>query len=565
MNHAPRAARASNDSGDPAADGGVACGGNANVARFLAQRARSDPGGLGVAAWERDRFESWTWSELEQAAAAVAAGLSRAGVRELDRVCVFVRPSRVWLALVQALFSLGAVPVLIDPGMGRAALLRCVRHIRPRVLIAVPAVHFARWIFRDAFASVELSFSAQTLVRRRGIEAFLNGPARAITPLPRRGDQTAAILFTSGSTGPAKGVVYTHGMFNAQVEQLDALYRFRDGGADLCCFPLFALFGAAFGIASVFPKIDFARPASCDPARIVDAIDRYQTRSSFGSPAIWRRVVPWCEERGRGLGSLTKLMIAGAPVEATLVARARARLPEGGEVFTPYGATEALPVAQVPGRDLIGELARGQAQGGGTCVGFPAPGVEIALCRVTDAGIDRFEPALRVPDGEVGEICVRGENVTAEYAFDEQATSLAKIRDDAGFWHRMGDLGRFDADGRLWFLGRKSQRLETAAGMVCPVPFENVFERHPAIGRCALIGVGPRGSERPVLVVERRSRRTNTPEGTLARELPTWPQAEVLPARLDAVLFRDELPVDPRHQAKIDRNALKAWAEERRR
>lgn len=571
MNHAPRAALAPNGFGEPAASAAIGTGGahaadgdrNANVARFLSQRARSEPKALGVAAWEKQRFEEWSWSQLEQAAAAIASGLARGGVREGDRVCVFVRPSRIWLALVHALFSLGAVPVLIDPGMGRAALLRCIRHVRPRVLIAVPAVHVARRIWRAAFASVELSFWAQAAWPLRGIEAFLDEPARALSPLPRRGEDRAAILFTSGSTGPAKGVVYTHGMFNAQVEQLEALYRFREGGADLCCFPLFALFGAAFGIASVFPRLDYARPASCDPAGIVDAIDRYRTRSSFGSPAIWRRVVPWCEARGRGLGSLAKLMIAGAPVEATLVARARALLSEGGEVFTPYGATEALPVAQVPGRELIGELAQGQARGEGTCVGLPAPGVEIALCRVVDGALARFEPALRLPEGEVGEICVRGENVTAEYAFDEQATALAKLRDETGFWHRMGDLGRLDREGRLWFLGRKSQRLETATGMVCPVPFENVFERHPAIGRCALIGVGARGEERPVLVVERRSMRAATPESTLARELAAWTAAEVLPARIADVLFVDELPVDPRHQAKIDRNALKAWAEER--
>ncbi|HUR27788.1 MAG TPA: fatty acid CoA ligase family protein [Planctomycetota bacterium] len=541
---------------------------DASVARYLRERAERTPDALAAAAPRDGDFETWTCRELLAKSRSIAAGLAELGLAPNDRVCVFVRPGLLWLALVHALFQLGAVVVLIDPGMGRRGMLASIARVRPRGLIAVAPVHLARWMNASAFESVEIALTAgrPSLPGVPTLEEILERGRGEFAMLERSARDPAAILFTSGSTGPAKGVLYEHGMFDAQVRMLRELYDFAPGSVDLACFPLFALFGAALDMASVFPHIDFAQPARCDPARIVQAVERFQTRSSFGSPAIWRRVIPWCEARGVRLDSLRSLMIAGAPVEADLVRRTKAVIGAGGEVFTPYGATEALPVAHVEGALLATTLAERAARGEGTCVGRAVPGVELRLIRIGDAPIELWREELLVARGEPGEICVRGANVTREYAFDSEATALAKIADGATTWHRMGDVGQIDDDGRLWFLGRKSQRIETERGLLFPVPWENVAELHPRVGRAALVGAGPRGREIPVLIVE-------TTSGRLPRFLKARAQmaeeivnsiAELQPlARPERVLFKTSFPLDVRHQAKIDRGALKAWAEER--
>lgn len=541
---------------------------NANVARFVAQRAQLMPDALAVAAPRIGGFETWNWHELDSKSNNVAAGLARLGVRPTDRVCVFVRPGLAWLALVHGLFKLGAVVVLIDPGMGRRGVFASIERIQPRVLIAVAALHVARWLNADVFKSVEIALTAgrPEMLGKPALEDWLEGNHSEFSAIERSPRDEAAILFTSGSTGPAKGVVYEHGMFNAQVRMLRELYEFVPGSADLACFPLFALYGAALEIASVFPDMNFAQPARCDPARIVQAIEHFKARTSFGSPAIWRRVIPWCEASGQRLDSLHQLMIAGAPVEADLVRRARGLIAPSGEVFTPYGATEALPVAHVEGRLLATTLAQRSARGEGTCVGVAAPGLEVRLIKISDAPIESWSAQLEVAAGEAGEICVLGENVTREYKFEVDATALAKIADGATFWHRMGDIGRFDADGRLWFFGRKSHRIETSKGTMFPVPWENVCELHPRVGRCALVGAGAHGHEVPVLIVETVSGRVprflKDREKLAAEILRTLEPLRPL-APIERVLFKTSFPLDVRHQAKIDRSALKTWAEER--
>jgi acyl-CoA synthetase (AMP-forming)/AMP-acid ligase II len=266
---------------------------------------------------------------------------------------------------------------------------------------------------------------------------------------------------------------------------------------------------------------------------------------TFGSPAIWRRVVPWCVTRGVRLPALERALIAGASVEPALVEGFRALLSPRADVHTPYGATEALPVSSLSGAEITGRL-RARIEGGhGTCVGRAAPGVEISVVET---------------EGRLGEICVRGAAVTREYADDPGATAAAKIVEGTRFWHRMGDIGYFDAEGLLWFCGRKSQRLVTAAGTFLPVPTESLYDRHPKVRRSALVGVGAPGAEEPVLVVEGPAREPS--------ELTSFANANVAPAlpcplpRVERVLFRDSLPVDARHNAKIRREELKRWAEE---
>jgi len=188
------------------------------------------------------------------------------------------------------------------------------------------------------------------------------------------------------------------------------------------------------------------------------------------------------------------------------------------------------------------------------------------VIHVTDDAIETWSDELAVVPGEPGELVVRGENVTREYAFEPEHTAAAKIRDGDTLWHRMGDVVRIDAEGCIWFLCRKSQRVETAQGPLYPVAVENIFDLHPAIQKSALVGLGARGAERPCLIVCPKPDiwlKSAHSRGDLIQNILRLGQANPISARVEVVLLRKSLPVDVRHNAKIDRGALKLWAQER--
>lgn len=543
-----------------------------NIASLLPEQAARAPQQPAVRVARgrgaRFRLEGVSYAELEARSSRVARALRERGLSPGDRACLFVRPGVELIALSFALLKAGVVPVLIDPGMGRRNLLRCVERMQPRAFLGIPLAHAIRRVFPRAFRSVEHSVVVGGRWPLSGValEELLRGVDDAPYVEDTGRDDEAAILFTSGSTGPPKGVIYTHGNFLAQVLALKRLYDFAPGEVDAACFPLFALFSPGLELSCVFPELDPSRPASCDPARIVEALARSEATSTFGSPAIWRRVVPWCVEHGVRLPHLRRVLIAGAPVPPALVEGFHRVLVGDADVHTPYGATESLPVSSISGREIL-ELHRARRGSlAGTCVGRPAPGVELEVMRITDEPVERWSEELRVAPGEPGELVVRGPVVTRGYKFQEDPTRAAKLDAGPAVRHRIGDVVRVDAEGRLWFQGRKSHRLETEAGLVMPVPVEVVFNELEGVHRTALVGVGERGRQRAVLVVEcepgarprgarRRAELVRRLEARAA-EVPDLPP-------IAAYLFHPGFPVDVRHNAKIHREELARWAEER--
>ncbi len=518
-----------------------------NIARHLPAQASARPDQPAVIAGER----RVSFRELDQLSDRYAHALHAAGIRRGERTLLMVKAGVDLIAVTYAMMKAGVVPVLIDPGMGVKAFLRCVKDLAPTAMVGIPLAHALRVAFPGSFASV----TKHVTVGRRW---FWGGPTLAGlatngAPFPiaetADGDE-AAVLFTSGSTGPAKGVVYTHGMFEAQVVALLDTYGFRPGEVDCAAFPLFSLFDGALGMTSVIPDLNPSKPGTCDPAKVVAAIRDNHCTTAFGSPAIWRRVAPWCIANGVKLPELQRVLIAGAPVPPLLVEQLHQVI--GGDVETPYGATESLPVANITGREIVGETAAKTLAGAGTCVGRPAAHIDVRIIRITDAPIPEWSVELVVPDGEVGEICVKGPVVTHTYANRPEATAGAKIRQGDATWHRIGDLGYRDESGRIWFCGRKAERVRTTSGELYTDRVEGVTNGYAGPGRrTALVGVGEPGEQRPVLIVEGK------PDDALAKRL----QAKA--PMVEAVLFYDAFPVDVRHNAKIHRHTLAAWAAER--
>lgn len=535
-----------------------------NVADLVRAQARRAPEQAALIEPAGTRWRVTTFAQLERRIDLLAHATRRAGVQRGDRVLVFVRPGAEWAALLFALMRVGAVPALIDPAMGRAGVLACVERIAPRGFVGTTVACALTLVFARAFRSVAVSLTTDRFPLGATPLHYLVDDAEGVfEPAPTFSDDPAAILFTSGSTGPAKGVVYTHGMCCAQTAALRDLYGMREGEVDVACFAPFALFGPALGLITVLPRIDFSHPARAEPEEVVRAIQEHRAVQCFGSPAIWRRVAPWCARRGVQLDGLKRLMIAGAPVPPSLVEECRVMAPSG-DVHTPYGATEALPVSSASGREIL-DARELTARGAGNFVGRPAPNCEVRVIAISDEPIALWSDELLVKPGELGELVVSGPQVTREYAFEPKHTAAAKIRDGARTWHRMGDLVRIDQSGAIWFQGRKSHRLETEHGMFGPVGVENVLRSHVALARCALVGVGERGREQPVLVVEPHPEMWPADQAArnlLASEIRAAGSSHPLGARLEHVLFRRALPVDVRHNAKIDRGELKRWAQE---
>ncbi len=505
-----------------------------------------------------------TFAELEARSNRYANGLASVGIARGMRAVVMVRPGIEFVGLIFALFKVGAVPVLIDPGMGVRRMLDCIRMVDVHAFIGIPLAQMMRVLCRRPFRTVQ---SVVTVGRRwcwggRTLDELERGGSDEFAAAETSPHEVAAILFTSGSTGPAKGVVYEHGMFDAQVQAIQTNYGIEPGEIDLPTFPLFALFNPAMGMTSVILEMDPSRPAKVDPATVVAAIRDHNVTNTFGSPAIWNRVGAYCVAEGIQLPSLRRILIAGAPVPCRVIEELRSVLSRGADVYTPYGATESLPVSSISGRELVTECGGQSRAGAGTCVGKPLPGIDLRFIGITDEAIDEWSDDLLVTDGEPGEIVVSGPVVTKEYFGQKDATALAKIKDGDRVWHRIGDIGYRDQLGRIWFCGRKSHRVVTENGTMYSVRCEAIFNEHPDVRRSALVGVGPRGTQTPVIVIEPKPNRFPSRSRATAfrEELLQLSGANEMTRCIDHVLFHRALPVDVRHNAKINREALAVWA-----
>ena len=538
----------------------------ANVAEHLPRMARAQPHAAAIVLARNGA--KITYEELDRESDRLARGLSRSGIGKGTRAVLMVTPSLELFSLTFALFKAGAIPVMVDPGMGVASLGECLDRARPTAFIGIPRAHAARAVLGWAKRHLEtLVTVGPTWLRPWGglslddVRARGEGGGAALEPVSH--EDLAAILFTSGSTGVPKGAVYRHGNFVAQVEAIREMYGIRAGEIDLPTFPLFALFDPALGMTTIVPDMDASRPARVSPPNIVRPILEHGVTNMFGSPALLDTVARWAVPRGVRLPSLRRVISAGAPVSPRVMSEFAKLLPEGCEIHTPYGATESLPIATIASGEVLGETRARTDAGDGICVGRVVPSAHLEVIRISDEPIARWDDSLRVEAGEVGELVVRGPQVTREYFDDEQKTRLAKIAtSDGAVCHRVGDVGWVDPKGRVWFCGRKSHRVITKERVLFTERVEGPFNAHPSVRRTALVGVPQGGETVAVLCVELRPFRGRPAhvKARIERELREIAEKNEETRLVRAFLFHPGFPVDVRHNAKIRREDLAPWA-----
>ena len=545
------------------------------------------------------RYITQTYKELNQSSAQCALGLKRLleplGITKGDRVLVMVRPGPELFTLTFGLFKAGLVPVLIDPGMDKKALKSCINHASPSVFVGIGIAHWARrllgWGRHSIRCTIGVGFGCMTrLTLNRILQAGQDAKDEYIAATHPTDD--AAILFTSGSTGTPKGAQYQHRHFMAQVDLLKQTYTFEKGTFDVPTFPLFALFDPALGMSAVFPKMDFSAPAKANPEELFTVIDDFKAGHLFCSPALLRKVAQALPLPSSSspftprLPTLKRVISAGAPVPPVEMSRFKAHLHPQGEIYTPYGATESLPICSISCSEVLEHGEKGEKQGFGVCVGKVVDGVSVKVIPITDDPLESWDLPLLNQDHSalsplypssspetqsrrIGELVVYGPSTTQGYFKRPQGNQLSKIQGAPPhvpplpyqtLSHRMGDLGYIDEQGYVWLCGRKSHRVEWQERTYFPLCVEGIFNHCPFIQRSAL----SYNQQGPVLWVILDPQSTQGQEwSSIEKELLNWANTSPITEGITQFYTLKSFPVDTRHNAKIKREILTQWAHNR--
>ncbi len=511
------------------------------------------------------RYTQLNYKELGALVTKYERGLTELGLQAGDRVLMLVQPGVEFLALSYAVMGRAAIPVYLDPGMGRDNIFRAIADIEPDVFIGSPKAHLLRYLKPKLFPKLRFSICANQWLAlgkaHLGVLKKFSATPLGLAPAP----DTAMIAFTSGGTGTPKGVVFSQEMVAEQLRIFSDDFGLRAGQRDLPLLPIFSLFNLALGICSVFPPLDTSKPLALDPARIVRIIDDLAITNSFGSPTLWQKISEYCTRTRSTLPSVERVFMAGAPVPLATLQRVRESLPKC-EAYTPYGATEALPVTLVSATSILGaSVVRAVSGETGTFVGKPVSGIALRVIQSSAEPISEISRTSTLAPGEIGEIIVRGKNVSRAYLNRPEANQRAKISDGDGFWHRMGDMGYLDAEGNLYFCGRQMHVVTFAGKPLYSVPIERIFNQHPKIRRAALVNYTNGAGALPAIVVEPYPQHWPTSDESremLRRELRDLAKSNSLTSQIEKIFFHPSFPVDARHNAKIFRDKLGQMASE---
>lgn len=510
----------------------------------------------------RRSYDHYTFAWLDGKSDNYARGFMSAGISRGTKTIVMVRPGIDFIAITFGLFKVGAIPVFVDPGMGIRRMLHCFSETGAQAFIGIPVAHVVRVLGWGYFRSLK---SWITVGRRwfwggYTLEDMDVHGKKEFGIVENDPDELAAISFTTGSTGPAKGVVYTWKNMEAMLRQIKE--RFHPGPDDIDCptFPLFALFDVAAGCTALLPDMDPQKPALVNPDNIIEAVRDYGVTMMFASPALLNRVGRYCRDRNITLPSLRTVISGGAPVSDPIIRCFKSVMDDEGELYATYGATECLPISSIGSRDLLApDMASMISSGMGTCVGLPC-GLDVKIIGITDLPVDVLTGDIVVQGRGVGEIIISGDHVSPCYYQKPDADALAKIHEGGKTWHRTGDLGWIDDEGRIWLCGRKKHRVITQRETLYTIPCEAVFNTHPTVFRSALVGIPRNGYQKPVICIElEKAHRDMSPE-KLESELLEMARQNEMTKNIDTILFHPSFPVDIRHNAKIFREKLALWA-----
>ncbi|PKF63817.1 peptide synthase [Psychromonas sp. psych-6C06] len=543
----------------------------ANLCRHLVDAASQFPTSLAVAV-QKKQFSKLTYQEMDfaqlhQNSDNIAYALNQYGLKAGDKAVLMVTPSLDFFSLTFALFKAGIIPILVDPGMGTKNLKQCFIEAKPDAFIGIPKAHLARRLFSWGSETIKhnITVAGSGLWGGASLNSLLKKypTTESFEMIMSSENQLAAILFTSGSTGSPKGVAYSHAMFEAQISVLKNDYQIQHGERDLATFPLFSLFGPALGMASIVPEMDASKPITANPDYLFAAIKKYQCSNLFANPALIEVLGDAGNKKGIKLNTLQRVISAGAPATLPSLKKFSKLLNKGVDILNSYGATESLPISKIASSDLL-KTETITDTGGGICVGQAVENTDIAIIEINEETISKWHQELAIPAYQIGEIVVKGPQVSQRYYERDNATLAAKIHHGDTVHHRMGDLGYLDEHNRLWMCGRKAHRVETLYQGKPTTYFsicsERIFNTHPAVKRSALVGVDLAQERTAIICIELNEKQTES-SLKLFNELRFIADKHEHTQGIKHFLIHEGFPMDIRHNAKIYREKLADWAQ----
>lgn len=459
-------------------------------------------------------------------------------------------PSANFFPFALALLKFDITPIIFDPAVGLKKVGEILAESNPDIFIGNTLTHTLRIFFGWGRNSIKHNLTIENV--KRQTSKFVR------SSIVHRPSSAAAIIYTSGSTGLPKGAVYTQANLAAQLDLLKNTFNISQDEIDLPAFPLYALIDLLLGVTSVIPDITFPVPAKTDPAKVIGAIQKFHVTNMFASPVVLDILATYGIPRSEKLQSLKRIITAGAPATIDLQKRFRCLLAEHTALYGIYGATETLPIAKVESREVFA-LEEKTKNGAGICLGKPIEGVTVRIIPITEEPIKEWQDSLTVKKNVVGEITVQSEATTRGYIQREDVNRLSKIKNGNKFIHRMGDVGYFDEEGRLWYCGRKSHRVIIKDDVMFTEQIENIFNAHPQVSRTGLVGV----DGEPILWVE-LERGVKVNKEKIVAELKFLAAHHPQASRIRNFRFLKKFPTDVRHNSKIIREKLTELAIGRR-
>lgn len=514
---------------------------------------------------EVQSYLHYSFSDLLLSTRKYANGFLSTGVKPNMKALVFIQPGVELISIVFALAKIGIVPVLIDAGIGVRNILDCVKQAKPDILIGIPRAFLFKIFNHQAFDSVKFNFidarhcmlpsyiSLQKIKDSDDSEGYTH---------PRDTEDLTFLLFTSGSTGAPKGVVYTPSIFQGQLATLRSAFSLTPDDVDMPIIPALVIGTLCLGMRVVIPPINPLKPTSMDPNVIAKVVNDCGVTFSFGSPAVWGKIARFCVDHGIHFPKLKQLLVAGAPSSATTLRLFRKIVPNG-RFYTPLGATECTPITTISSDEMDEAILSRQESGGGFCVGKPTRNHTIRMIGITDDDLPMISAAKILGEGDIGEIIVKGPVVTKLYYENELATRKAKIYESNGeVWHRTGDVGYFDDQGRIWFCGRKAHICNYGDETYYSVKVEYCFNGLTGINRVALVNIFLDGQKVLALCIEPTQRFMGpTARHRIVANIVQVARSYHIPLKVIAFYPR-QFPVDKRHHAKIERHLLAKWAQD---
>jgi acyl-CoA synthetase (AMP-forming)/AMP-acid ligase II len=519
-----------------------------NIARMLSTIAEERGRETAIIDVLRGQVRRVSFGELELAARSAAAMLSADGLRAGDHVLILQPMSAELYVALLAMFRLGLVAMVLDPSAGAKHVARCCTIQPPRALIASKRAHLLR-LRISALRRIPIKYSIGGKALFTRAWEKLSSFRPDAHPYDCEFDTPALLTFTSGSTATPKAAVRSHGLLLAQRTALKEALGLEPGQIDLTTLPIFTLANLSSGVCSIIPDADLRKPAKINVPPILRQIEVDRPQSTVASPALLERIADHCLKQKMTLSSFQHIFTGGAPVFPKLMRKLKALAPQA-EIVAVYGSTEAEPIAHIGFHEMTDADLAAMQQGKGLLAGTPVPQIELRILRqkwgkpIADYSESAFsKDCLRA--NQPGEIVVHGDHVLQGYlrGIGDQET---KFRVAGRVWHRTADAGYLDDAGRLWLLGRCEARIEDSRGELYPFAVECAAQEEPAVRRAALVAVGGRR----VLAIEQE----NQPQLADLKYKLGW-------AQLDEVRRVKKIPMDKRHNAKVDYPELRRMME----